>query len=189
MIEKPIVNVINLPHRDLRLQQFHEQSLEQEFEYKVWPGIVFPHDRKKGIYAAHSQIVRYAKEENLPYVLIAEDDCRFFAKNAFNYFIENIPDDADTYHGMIYVGSIENNRITSLFSAMTLYIVFARFYDFFLSLPESCHVDRELGLTAHIHKYMVCPEFVCFQDGSKSDSTFSTCDYSSYLIGRKIFGQ
>lgn len=183
------INVINLPHRELRLQQFHEQSIEQNFEYKVWQGIEFQHDRKRGVYAAHSQIVRYAKENNLPYIFIAEDDCRWFAKGAFDYFIDNMPEDADIYFSMIYVGNIKDNRINTVFSGMTMYCVFQRFYDFYLSLPESCHVDRELGLTANINKYMVCPKFTCFQDGSMSDNTRMQSDYSPYLEGRKIYGK
>lgn len=189
MKEERIINVINLLHRELRLQQFHEQSLEQGFGYRVWPGIVYPHDRKRGVYEAHAQIVKYAKEQNLPYIMIAEDDCRFFAPNAFNYFLENIPTDADIYFSMVYVGAIKDNRIVSVFSGMTMYIVFQRFYDFYLSLPESCHLDRELGLSANIHKYIVCDKFCTFQDGSKSDNSLMQCDYSPYLKDRKIYGK
>jgi len=182
-----IVNVINLEHRTLRMEQFHQQSLEQGFEYKRWEGIVFPHDRKRGVYAAHSQIVRDAKEKKLPCVLIAEDDCRFMDIGAFKYFIDNIPSDYDLYQSMIYVGDIIDNRIVDLFSGMTMYMVHERFYDFFLSLPESCHVDRELGKYHSQFKYMVCPRFTTFQDGSKSDNTQMTCNYSPYLKGRKLY--
>lgn len=189
MIEYNIVNVISLEHRTDRMEHFHQQALEQNFGYRVWPGIICKGDNKRGVNLAHRQIVQYAKDNHLPYVIICEDDVNFFAPFAFKYFIDNIPQDYDTYHSMIYVGEITNNRITSVFSSMTMYAINSRFYDFFLSLPESIHIDRELGLYANKFKFMVCPEFVCEQIAGKSDNTHTvTTSYRPFLKGRKIFG-
>jgi len=190
IIEQLPVNCINLPHRELRRQQSIEQADEQGFYIKFWDGIVFPHDRKRGINLAHRQIIKEAKDLGYKNVCVMEDDCRFFAPKAWEYFLENMPDDFDIYFGMLYIGDLDSgNRVQGLFSAMTLYVVNSRFYDFFLSLPESCHVDRELGLTSNIHKYIVCDKFCCYQDGSRSDNNFLTCDYSPYLEGRRIYGK
>lgn len=192
MREQLAVHCINLEHRDLRKLQAETQAKEQGFYIKFWMGIIDRLDRKRGVCLAHKQIVRYAKENEMKMVCIAEDDFLFFTykHNGWDFFLDNIPKDFDLYFAMIYPGVINaENRITSVFSAMTMYVVHSRFYDFFLSLPDSCHLDRELGLTANIHRYMVCPEFVCEQDGSISDNTFSACDYSPYLEGRKIYGK
>lgn len=189
MREYNIVNVINLEARTDRMEHFHQQSLEQNFGYRVWPGILCKGDNKRGINLAHRQIVKYAKDNELPYVIICEDDVNFFAPNAFKYFIDNIPQDYDTFHSMIYVGTIQDNRIVSVFSGMTMFAINSRFYDFFLSLPESIHIDRELGLYANRFKFMVCPEFVCEQIAGKSDNTHTvTISYRPFLKGRKIFG-
>jgi hypothetical protein len=188
MLEYNIINVISLEHRTDRMELFHQQSLEQQFGYRVWPGILYKGDNKRGVNLAHRQIVQYAKDNNLPFIIICEDDTRFFASGAFKYFIDNIPNDYDTFHGMIYVGEIVDNRIITVFSGMTLYAINNRFYDFFLSLPESIHIDRELGNYANQFKFMVCDKFVCEQIGGKSDNNYLIGDYRPYLKGRKIFG-
>lgn len=190
MIEHGIINVINLEHRDLRLKQFHEESVKEGFGYRVWPGIICQGDNKRGICLAHKQIVQYAKDNHLPYVAISEDDCRFFGNGgAWRYYLDKMPVEFDIYFSMVYVGVIKDNRIIGdEISGMTMYIINQRFYDFFLSLPDSCHIDRELGQTAEQHKYIVCDQFVCQQDGSRSDHNQMTCDYSPYLKGRKLYG-
>lgn len=187
------VNIINLPHRTERRLQAEQQAIEQKFYARFWEGIVHPHDRKKGICLAHKQIVQNAKECGDKFCVIAEDDILFFksedGKLAWDYFLDNMPDEFSLYFSMIYVGVIKDNRIVSVFSGMTMYMISQDFYDTFLSLPDSCHIDRQLGLTANIHKYMVCPKFVCYQDGSRSDNNFMTCSYEPYLVGRKIYGK
>ncbi len=189
MQEYNIINVISLEHRTDRMELFHTQALEQQFGYRTWPGIICKGDNKRGVNLAHRQIVQFAKNNKMPFTIICEDDTTFFAPNAFKYFIDNIPDDYDTYHGMIYVGDIIDNRITGVFSGMTLYAINYRFYDFFLSLPESIHIDRELGNYADQFKFMVCDKFICEQWGGKSDNTKTSIDsYRPFLVGRKIFG-
>lgn len=190
MREHNIINVISLEHRELRLQQFHEQSMEQGFGYRVWPGIVVRGNNKQGINLAHRQIVQYAKDNNLPYVCIAEDDCRFFAPGAWKYFLEKKPDDFDIYFSMYYAcDTMVKDRIMDVFSGMTMYIVSQRFYDVFLSAPNDCHIDREmLGPIAKNYLFMVCDQVVCEQDGSRSDNTQTSMNYRPFLKGRKIFG-
>lgn len=182
MREEPIVNCINLMHRDIRKQQSEQEALRQGFYIRFWEGVVDRHDRKRGINLAHRQIVQDAKDNGYFWTCIMEDDCRFFFDNkAWDFFLDNVPDDFDTYHAMVYVAVIKDKRIVSVFSGLTLYIIHNRFYDFILNLPESIHLDRHLGLTANINKYMVCVPMVCEQDGSVSDNTFMKCDYRSYL--------
>lgn len=190
MKEFNIINVINLEERELRLQQFHQESIQQGFGYRVWPGIIIKYNNKKAINLAHRQIVQYAKDNNLPYVCIAEDDCRFFAPGAWKYFIETMPDDFDIYFSMYYAcDRVIGNKIVDVFSGMTMYIVHQRFYDTYLSLPDDCHIDREaLGPVANKYKFLFCDQVVCEQDGSKSDNTKTSCDYRPFLQGRKIFG-
>ena len=190
MTEELVVNCINLMHRKERKEQAIQQSKEQGFYIKFWQGIEYKHDRGRGVYEAHKQIIKDAKDNGYKMVCVMEDDAVFFASGAWDYFLKNIPNDFDIFFSMIYTGDINNeNRITTIFNAMTLYVVNERFYDFFLSLPQSCHLDRELGLTSNINKYFVCDKFVCYQDGSISDNNFMTCDYSPYLKGRKIYGK
>jgi len=190
MREYNIVHVINLPERTLRLEGFLKEADRQKFGVKIWDGQIVPHNAKMAINRSHKRIVQYAKDNGLSKICIAEDDCRFFGdqSGAWKYFVDNMPTDFDLYLGMVYVAQVINNRITGTFSGLTIYFVNEQFYDFFLSLPDDVHLDRHLGLTSNIHKYMVCDKFVAEQDGSKSDNSQMTCDYRPYLKGRKIFG-
>ncbi len=156
---------------------------------RFWEGEIIRTDRKQGICKSFKKIISNAKECGEKMVTIMEDDCRFFAAGAWDYYLEKMPDDFDMYHGQIYVGELRNNRIISVFSAMTLFTVHEKFYDFFLNIPDSCHVDRHLGLFSNQFKFMVCDKFVCEQDGSKSENNLMQCDYRPYLKGRIIYGQ
>lgn len=191
MREELIVNCLHLPHRLDREESARQQAKEQGFYLRFWDGFENRTNRKEGICRGHKMIVRDAKENGYPYVCVMEDDAIWFAPKAWEYFLDTMPvRDWDIFFAMVYVAEInKENRIISVFSGMTCYIVAQKFYDFFLSLPDDCHIDRELGLTANIHRYLVADKFCCYQNGSKSDNNQSCCDYSSYLIGRKIYGK
>lgn len=193
MVEELIVNCLHLTDREDREILSKRQAKEQGYYIRYWEGMVISTDRKQGICLSFKKIIKNAKECGDKYCCIMEDDCQFFkaadGKLAWDYYLENMPEDFDIYFGMIYVGEIRDNRIISVFSAMTLFTVHERFYDFFLNIPDSCHVDRHLGLYSNQFKFMVCDKFVCEQDGSKSSNNLMQCDYTSYLKGRKIYGK
>lgn len=183
------VHCINLLHREDRRSRATRQAKEQGFEIRFWPGIINKHSLHTGICQAHKQIVQYAKEEKLSSVTIMEDDTRFFGPGAFKHYIKHRPIAYDIYLGMIYVGKIEKNVVIEGWSGMTLYTVHQRFYDKFLSIPDDSQIDQRLGEMCRIYKFVVCNPFVCEQDGSYSDHKMSSCDYSSLLKGRLLFGK
>lgn len=183
-----IVNVINLPSREDRKLSALQQSLEQGFEIKWWPGII-EYPPAMGISKAHKQIIQHAKDNKLKEVCVMEDDCIFTAPGAFDYFLSNKPSDFDIYFAMIYSGQIEEDRIINGFSGMTLYIVNERFYDYFLSAPDNDHIDRWLGNSAFEKRYMICNLYTCFQLGGYSDNHRKKVTYDSYYIDKKWFGQ
>lgn len=188
----PILNIIHLPQRDDRLQSFMEQMNEQVIAYKVWAGIYNKHRPYIGIANAHQQIVRYAKDNKLPYVIIAEDDIRFSCAGAWRYYLYKMPKSFDLYCGLIYSGKVDNDGriIKGMSGTNTLYTVHERFYDFFLS-PNNAkgHLDRELGKFALLYEYYVCQPMVCTQMGGYSDNLRRKVYYDEYLIGKKLFGQ
>lgn len=185
----PILNCIHLSKRTDRYSTLVEQMHQQGIDYRLWEGEVVSRSRKTGICRSHKKIVQWAKENNEPYVIIAEDDIRFFGLGAWDFYINNMPEDFDMYFGMIYVGLInEENRITTVCSGMTLYTVHQKFYDTFLSIPDDSHIDRASTAFFNTNKLIVCNPFVCEQDGSFSDNSFRKCDYRPLLRGRKLFG-
>lgn len=189
MIQELPVNCINILEREDRKTSAEKQAQEQGFYIRFFEGIVDRHNRKKGVNLAHKKVVKQAQENGEKWCCVMEDDCVFFDKGAWDFFLANVDEDADIFLGMCYICDLDqNNRIKGLFSSLTLYVVSHRFYDFFLSLPDDCHIDRELGLTSDKHKYIVCNPFVCEQiNNIKSDNSLMACDYRPYLEGRNLY--
>lgn len=70
-----MLHIIHLPHRtdrwNILLKQLESQNIKK---FKIWDGIIDSRSGPQGVYQAHRQIIRYAKQQNLPYIAIAEDD-------------------------------------------------------------------------------------------------------------------
>lgn len=179
-----LVHVINLKHRPDRLEHFKQQAKEQGFEYKVWPGII--HELPfTGIAKAFKQVVQYAKDNNLDRVIIAEDDVCFSCHGAFNYFIENTPDDFDLYLSSVYAGDLTKENTVTWFSGFTLCIIHSRFYDKFLATPENNHIDRQMKIHEGIYK--VCSPFIAKQIDGYSDNSHQVTNYNKKYLADKKF--
>jgi hypothetical protein len=184
----PTLHVIHLPHRTDREERFTKEFAEQCVNFRIWDGVI-AEKSGEGIRLAHQQIVRWAKENDLPYVLIAEDDIIFPALGAYDFFLSQIPDpkDFDLFLGMVYSAEIQDNRIINGFSGLTMYTVSRRFYDFFLTAEN--HIDRWLGMTAYENVYLVCNPYVCLQSGGYSDNLRRQMTYDAYLENVEFYGQ
>ncbi len=96
------LNIIHLKDRKDRLKLLDIQIVEQNIvNYTVWEGVLDKENPKRGIAKAHKQIIEWARNQNLPSILIAEDDVKFTARGAFEYFLQNEPKEYDLYLGGI----------------------------------------------------------------------------------------
>jgi hypothetical protein len=171
------------------MDSFKKQSAEQGFEFKRWEGIIDQQMPFRGINNAHCQIVRDAKDKGLEMVCIAEDDAIFFNIGSWDYYVKNMPSEFSIFFGMIYEGTIdENNRIIVGLSGLTIYTVHESFYDIFLGLRETNHLDREIGFLCYKYKFMCCDKFVAYQSDGFSDNKKQDATYGHLLKGRKLFG-
>lgn len=161
---------IIIRNREERVLSIAEQSKKHGFAVRFWPGN-YDSDklRCQNISKAFKQIVRYAKEKKLKSITIAEDDAILTSKNAWQYYLENIPDEYDIYSGGIYSGQLNGNRIVNGYSGNTLITVHNKFYDFFLTADEKQDLDNWLGNWAFEKTYIVCLPFVVKQIGGWSD--------------------
>jgi hypothetical protein len=184
------LNIINLPERiDRRISADHQMQEQGITDYEYWDGIKDPFMSFRGICKAHKQIVSHAKQNGLSSVCIAEDDIIFTAPNAWSYFLDNTPEDFDIYLGMIYQGTLVNNRVADFWCGMTLYMVHERFYDRFLSIRETNNIDRELSKMRGSFRFMVCDPFVCEQMDGYSDNKKKEATYGHLLEGRRVLGR
>lgn len=181
-----IVHTINLNKREDRLLSICKQAKQQGFALKIWDGVEgdIPF---KNINKAFKRVVQYAKDHNLPKIIIAEDDCVFHSFQSFDYFIKNIPEKFDLFLGMVYSAQVDDNhRILNGYSGNTLVCLHNSFYDFFLSAPNDVHMDRWCGQYAFEKLYYVCHPFVCKQLNGYSDNRRMNSTYDALLEGKEF---
>ena len=179
------LNIINMPHRTDRKVSAYREIKEQciiDYEFRLGIKTQFNFN---GVRRAHQNVVMMAKQKELPYVIIAEDDIKFLGKEAWLYYFRNMPKDFDLYLGGIMSGDIEDGVVKGSFSGLTLYTVHKRFYDTFLSIQSTGHLDR---LLADKGRYVVCDPMVVSQHGGYSDNHEKVIEsYDKRLINRKLF--
>lgn len=174
------VHVINLPKREDRLLSFCNQMRIIAAPFQIWSGIEGNLTPAQNINIAHKQVIKYAKENNLPRCIVSEDDCVFTHPDSYKYFLSQIPDSYDLFFGMLYAAEIKDNKVLNGFSGLTLYCVSERFYDYFLSTPDNVHLDRNLGMVCHEKEYYVCAPYICKQSGGYSDNMREHMNYRVY---------
>jgi hypothetical protein len=139
-----IANVIHDSRREDRWNMLMEQADTNGFRFRLWPAQFFnePKVQVLGPWAAHKQIIRWAKEEKMPYVWICEDDVQFTHPKAIDYFLSQIPQDGETN---LFLGGVWSSRWIGgelrSWSGIHCYVVFSRFYDRYLAAPEVKPVD------------------------------------------------
>lgn len=156
--------LLNLIHDPLdpsgRSKQLLSELQQQEIEVRIWRSMhdaIAPHS---GVSRAHKQIIRWAKEQGLPEIIIGEDDVRFLGAGAWKRFLESKPAEFDIYTAGTYCGTIEPDGRVFRFCGTHCYIVHEKFYDVFLSADEEEHIDqwlRGLGM------FIVCRPFAAIQ--------------------------
>lgn len=182
-----IINVINLPRRDQRKLSLVEHLNEMGCLFRFWEGVESSSLGYKNVAEAHKNIVRDAKERDLPFVIIAEDDFRFSSPKSLDYYFSQMPEDFDLYFGMIYSGVIENSRIVRGFAGLQFYTIRKQFYDFFLSSPKNKHLDMFLGENCHKYLYYVCDPFVAYGESGYSDNFNRQWTFKEENLPRKLY--
>lgn len=179
-----MINIIHNPDRDDRWTKLmYEINRQGIMDYTIWDAI-FDLPRCKGISRAHKQIIQHAKDNDLPEVIVMENDILFPAEDGYKYFLQNKPKEFDIYLGGIYRGVITDKK-TKMFSGLHLYIVAQKFYNTFLNVPEDIDIDNAL---ANLGDYHVCYPYAAIQYDGYSDNTCSISNHHGLLEGKEIYG-
>lgn len=182
--DKPIVNIIHDDNQFKRMEVLLTELKTQGIaNYKIWDA-VHAETIIKSINLAHKQIVQDAKEKELPYVMIAEDDIQFVDEGAYDYYISQMPKDFDLYLAGIFLGVLQEDNTVKEFTGMTLYMVHRNFYNTFLAVDENEHIDQALRNKG---KYVVCNPFTVRQHNGMSSNARQHCNYDSLFINRKMY--
>ncbi len=179
-----IINIISLPKSTQRREAIIKEMEREKCSYRFFDGVTGP-VAKINISRAHKSVIQYAKDSDMDFVCVAEDDLQFSGTGAWEYFLDNIPHSFDIYVGSYYSGVHDKDCIVTGFRGLTLYIVAKSFYDKFLSLPETMHIDGALAVSGA--KIIVSPLFVCRQAPGYSDQRKRHTENN--ITGKQMFGE
>lgn len=179
--------VINLPKRKDRLLGFKEELKHiGSPDFIVIDGIIDEVNVHKGISQAHVNCVKWAKENNVPYVLIMEDDVLFQAKERtldyINECFDNLPSDWDILLGGVsFAKGMKKyndywNEIGDL-CGTHFYVVNSKAYDKIIAFDCNTYFDRWIGRNKDL-KTFVARKFFAIQSEGFSDNTGKKEDYS-----------
>lgn len=166
-----------------------------ELDIHIVPGVYSEGLPMSNIAQAHKNVVQKAKDFELPYCVILEDDVLFpVKKKAYQYFIEsmkNLPGDWDIYTSGFYTADTieqdyDNIYRISRFSGLHLYCVNSKFYDRFLTCPAAVNIDQWISQEG-IGICFCCYPFAAIQHHGYSENVGREVNYSKLLEGRKIY--
>lgn len=180
-----ILNVLHDTFRADRYKLLMAEVSAQGLEIKLWEAVKGNRKSSMNVNAAHKQIVRYAKENNLPEICIAEDDIKFCGNGAWKYFLDNKPGDYDIYLGGITSGKILAGNVVERFSGFHLYMVHKKFYDIFLSVESSRDIDAAMTRKG---RFIVCNPFAAITHKTFSDHRKVMENPLKYYRGKKLYG-
>lgn len=176
--------VLNIIFDERRVEKYEplikELKRQEIVNYEIWPCVILP-DVVQSINASHKKIVRWAKENKLKEVCIAEDDVGFIAKDGWEYFIRNKPVEYDLYLAATYVKTSPLKHICGFH----LYCVHSRFYDTFLSIPDNVHVDTHFDQVKGEYKF--CYPFAAIQRPGFSANNMAVVNYNAVLKPEDIY--
>ncbi|RYE50932.1 MAG: hypothetical protein EOP48_19000 [Sphingobacteriales bacterium] len=183
----PTLHIIHLTHRTDRMETLVAELSQQRINnFRVCDGVTHFEHPHIGIAEAHKRLVKLAKDNLWPKILIAEDDVKFAAPGAFDFYLAGEPKDADLYLGGITYGIVKAGNIVEDFAGLTLYIIYARFYDTFLNIPQEEHLDRGLR---HKGTYIVCNPMIALQHPGYSDNHQKMVNYNSCFKTLPVFNK
>jgi glycosyl transferase family 25 len=180
--------IINLKERDDRKSYILE-------EIKKLPGLSYEivdaiRDETKTCFASHIKCIQQAKDNNLPYVLILEDDA-MFTNDCITIFNSAFDQIQNKQWDMLYLGANLNSpahSITPLLLKLSgaytthAYMVHERFYDTILNLKLDFEIDVCYSKLMENHNVYMCDPIIAYQLPSYSDLQDGYRDYNQAMI-------
>lgn len=156
-------------------------------DYRFWGCVINKDSVVSSINASHKMVVKYAKDLKKPYIIIAEQDLTFTHKTSWEYFLKNKPEDYDLYLSCSYVKNVNPNTevVDNLICGFHLYAIHERYYNAFLSVPDTEHIDTAVGDLKG--NFVFCKPFVALQRIGYSSNNKEIVDYNKILLPEDIY--
>lgn len=178
--------IINLKHRVDRRIHMIEEMKKLACSYEFIEGII---DESKTCFQSHRKCIQLAKENNLPYVLILEDDA-MFESNVLDILLQTFDEIQNLNWDMFFLGAnlhapvlrISNSivKLNGAYAAHA-YLVHERFYDTILNLPHECEMDVHYDKLMRDHNVYMCDPMIAYQLPSHSDLQDGYRDYTQSM--------
>lgn len=182
--------IAHVLYDDRRPEKFEPLKAELE-KQKLLPVFWEPvqaNSVHESINLTQKKIITYAKIGRIPEVLILEDDCQFPADDGFEYFMRNKPESFDIYLGGTYLKHEGEQRSpafkTNSYVGHHCILVHERYYDTFLSVPATEHIDTA---QAGRGEFWVCYPFAAIQRPGYSMNNQSEVNYNLVLTQEDIY--
>lgn len=150
--------------------------------YQLWEPVPDTKSVVRSINLSHKQIVRWAKDNGLREVCIAEDDVFFPAEDGWQYFLNKKPEDYELYLACTYGGLKEKQTV-----GFHLYCVHECFYEKFLSMPDDGHIDTSMWWLGS-DKFEFCYPFAALQRPGFSSNNMAHANYNTVLKTEDVYG-
>lgn len=179
--------IINLKHRTDRRDHMINEIKKLPISYEFVEGIV---DETKTCFQSQKKCIQLAKENNLPYVLVLEDDA-IFTDHVIEILEKTFSEVQTMNWDMFFLGAnlqAPASRISdSLLKlngayAAHAYIVNAQFYDTIINLPHICEMDVHYHDLMIKHNIFMCDPMIAYQLPSYSDLQDGYRDYNQSIL-------
>jgi hypothetical protein len=184
---KPINVIFNPNHPepdrlDRLLAELTRQGLDAD-KVDIWPCIRGRETVEASINASHKMLVRMARELGLPEIAIMEEDVHFPAPDGYSYWMENLPaGDWDIYFAGTYDSRV-GDRVPRP-RGMHAYIIRSWFYDKFLAVDPTEHIDQALR---DLGDFRVCYPYAAIQRPGWSVNKREEVDYNKPLAPEDVY--
>jgi GR25 family glycosyltransferase involved in LPS biosynthesis len=182
--------VINLKHRKDRYYHIINEITKLELSQAQIVDAIQHFNPAMGCFESHLKCIRLAKENELPYVLILEDDA-IFTDNVVD-ILNNAFTEVQTFEwDMFFLGANLQTRATRISDTLLklngayaahAYFVHERFYDTILNLPKTCEIDVHYYNLMSNHNVYMCDPMIAYQLPSYSDLQNGHRDYNQSIL-------
>jgi GR25 family glycosyltransferase involved in LPS biosynthesis len=179
--------IINLDNRtDLKSHILTEMTKLPQVSYEIVSAI---RDESKTCFLSHLKCIQRAKDNNLPYVLILEDDA-IFTEDCIEIFDRALTEVQTRQWDMLYLGANLNSNaykitptLVKLSGAYTThaYIVHEQFYDTILNLQLDVEIDVCYTKLMPDNNIYMCNPMIAYQLPSYSDLQDGFRDYNEAI--------
>ncbi len=183
--------IINLKHRTDRYEHMVNEMKKLPISYEFVEGII---DDTKTCFQSQKKCIQLAKENNLPYVLVLEDDA-VFTDNVIEILQNTFLEIQTLQWDMFFLGANLQtfaSRISSSILKLNgayaahAYMVHERFYDTILNLPHVCEMDVHYHDLMSTHNIYMCDPMIAYQLPSHSDLQDGYRDYNQAMFNNYL---